>query len=472
MGCNMGVYLGASVYNESQVTPEWVHDEIEKNGKGVFFATYGVTTFNEILQEYNNGKIIVCKYQPVTPGETTIYYFNLVRFNTETFDFVGVMQDGTIYRTGVNVNEGWENVTSFKSDEIEFIEYNVDSYSTIKSHYDNGKFIVLKYREQTPLVTKYCFYPLVSVDETNKEIVFGSLELGQNNKKITFTVTDSTGWAARAETPAVAVDVALDPTSHNPVENMAIAAELTAINNKITGDLNDIFLALASKGVTVPAGAGLDDVAGLIDTVPTGSPEPIENPNYKTCLYLEKVTDKDLRISTSVSIDLNDEIEIKFSLNSSLNGADYGSYGVIFNFIYLINDGFWCIGYNSGNIVFSGNHGFNKNVVLGATLSAGVINVIKIKKDRVIFNGAETLISVFGSSNNYEQMPDMGYNQNIITKYYEIKIKDENGKTKNRLVAAERLADNAAGLYDVFTGAFYTDTSSSYQGSLGPEMPL
>lgn len=266
----MGVYLGQSVYNDSQVTPEWVEEEIANNGKGVFFATYGQTTYQNILQEYNNGKIIVCKYEPATPGETTTYYFNLVRFNTETFDFVGVMRDGTIYRTGINSNEGWENVTTLKLDEIEFVEYNVDSYSTIKSYYDYGKFIVLKYMQQTPLDTKYYFYPLVSVDETNKEIVFGSLELGRNNKKINFTVTDSTGWAAPAESPAVVVDVALDSSSHNPVENMAIAAQLTEINNKITGDLNDIFLALASKGVTVPAGAGLDDVAGLIDDIPTG----------------------------------------------------------------------------------------------------------------------------------------------------------------------------------------------------------
>lgn len=270
----MGVYLGQSVYNDSQVTPEWVEEEIAKNGKGVFFATYGQTTYQNILQEYNNGKIIVVKYEPVTPGETTTYYFNLVQFNTETFDFVGVMGDGTIYRTGINANEGWTNITTLKLDEIEFVEYNVDSYTTIKSHYDNGKFIVLKYMQQTPLVTKYFFYPLVSVDETNKEFVFGSLELGLNNKKVTFTVTDSGGWAVPAESPAVVVDASLDSSSHNPVENMAIAAELTAINNKITGDLNDIFLALASKGVTVPAGAGLDDVAGLIDDIPAGT-------NYK-----------------------------------------------------------------------------------------------------------------------------------------------------------------------------------------------
>ena len=189
----MGVYLGQSVYNDSQVTPQWVDEEVAKNGKGVFFATYGQTSSQDIRQEYNKGKTIVCKYEPSTPGEVTTYYLNLVRFDTETFDFVGVMDDGTIYKTSINVNEGWDNVTTI---------------------------------------------------------------------------------------PPMVVDAVLNSSSHNPVENMAIAAELTAINNKITGDLNDIFLALASKGVTVPAGAGLDDVAGLIDDIQTGG-EPPAPSGYK-----------------------------------------------------------------------------------------------------------------------------------------------------------------------------------------------
>lgn len=62
----------------------------------------------------------------------------------------------------------------------------------------------------------------------------------------------------------------IEQYSDKPVESSAIYTELTAINDKITGDLNDIFLALASKGVTVPAGAGLDDVAGLITDIPSG----------------------------------------------------------------------------------------------------------------------------------------------------------------------------------------------------------
>lgn len=462
----MGVYLGQSIYNESQVTPEWVHDEIAKNGKGVFFATHRQTTYQNILQEYNNGKIIVCKYAPATPGETTTYYFNLVRFNTETFEFVGVMQDGTIYRTGINVNEGWINVTSFKLDEIEFVEYNVDSYTTIKNYYDDGKFIVLKYLQQTPLVTKYYFYPLVSVDETNKEIVFGSLELGLNNKKITFTVTDSTGWAAPVQSSAVVVDVALDSSSHNPVENAVIAAELTAINNKITGDLNDIFLALASKGVTVPAGAGLDDVAGLIDTVPTGAPEPIINPNIKTCLWVSKNNNSSLMKSIFFNIDINDTIEFTFSPDSDILAADYtGSYGSISGLIMLSNA--VIIGYNYGNIVLSTNFSaYNNNVVVGDLIHEVLYNV-KFKNGKLFFNSVENNSNAFNSNLSYIQYPNQQYNNPSI-KFYEIKILDSSGVPYKRFVPAKN-PNNAACLYECYSGNYYTFDNG---GILGPEMPL
>ena len=54
----MGAYLGQSVYNESQFTAEWVNEQIEKNGKGVFWVEYNVTTRAEVLQAVSDGKII------------------------------------------------------------------------------------------------------------------------------------------------------------------------------------------------------------------------------------------------------------------------------------------------------------------------------------------------------------------------------------------------------------------------------
>lgn len=271
----MGVYLGQSVYNDSQVTKQFVLGEIAKNGKGVFFATHGQTTFQSILQEYNNGKIIVCKYQPVTPGEVTTYYLNLFQFNTETFEFVGVTRGGTIYRTSINANEGWENVTTFIPEEIFIATYNVTSYADILAAYNANKFILTKYA--IPNTNYTIFAPLTF--KGVKPFYFELIDRRVTNQKIQMSIGEDGIWNYSVSS-IVTVDLALDSSSHNPVENMAIAAELTAINNKITGDLNDIFLALASKGVTVPTGAGLDDVAGLIDDISSGGVNPIPS-GYK-----------------------------------------------------------------------------------------------------------------------------------------------------------------------------------------------
>lgn len=469
----MGIYLGQSVYNESQVTPAWVEEEISKNGKGVFFATHGQTTYQNISQEYNNGKIIVVKYEPVTPGETTTYYFNLVRFNTETFDFVGVMQDGTIYRTGINVNEGWENVTTFKLDEIQFVEYNVDSYSTIKIYYDYGKFIVLKYRQQTPLVTKYYFYPLISVDETNKEIVFGSLQLGQNNKKITFTVTDSTGWAAPAESPAVVVDVALDSSSHNPVENMAIAAELTAINNMITGDLNDIFLALASKGVTVPAGAGLDDVAGLIDDIETGGgPTPLPD-NWITVLGIKKVSNyRDTHFTISLGEYTSNEniifeFDMKFvdfsSTSQQITIATYPP-----DLVFVNNTGVDAIDFLCGNDDGSFD---NTRIPNSSASKPDLNNRFKIEYNRNVgkiyaSNGTFNL-NLYYSKKNFISF-ELLVNDSQFSSYifYGLTIKKrDTGDYLLKLIPVKNQTNGYCGFYDIVSGRLFqaNHNPESYQ---------
>lgn len=74
----MGAYLGASVYNDSQVTEEWVKEQIEKNGKGVFWAIYDETTFEEIETAVNDGKTVICIYQE---AENVFYYGLLEHFN-------------------------------------------------------------------------------------------------------------------------------------------------------------------------------------------------------------------------------------------------------------------------------------------------------------------------------------------------------------------------------------------------------
>lgn len=81
----MGVYGGSSVYNgsgNSQVTQEWVENEIEKNGKGVFFAEIGTTPYNDVLTAYNAGKIIIGKISENTVYGVDTHYYPLYEYET------------------------------------------------------------------------------------------------------------------------------------------------------------------------------------------------------------------------------------------------------------------------------------------------------------------------------------------------------------------------------------------------------
>ena len=62
---------------------------------------------------------------------------------------------------------------------------------------------------------------------------------------------------------------------------MSIASEIT----RLQGVKSDILQAIADKGVTVPAGAGLDDVAGLIEDIPSG--EESLPTGYTELMYIE-----------------------------------------------------------------------------------------------------------------------------------------------------------------------------------------
>lgn len=74
----MGVYNGNSIYNDSIVTVEKVEEiaqsvaetvaeeiadeKISENGKGVFCATFGTTSYDELVEAYEAGKIICVNY--------------------------------------------------------------------------------------------------------------------------------------------------------------------------------------------------------------------------------------------------------------------------------------------------------------------------------------------------------------------------------------------------------------------------
>ena len=99
----MGAYLGQSVYNDSQVTEEWVEEQIEENGKGVFWVTYGTTTKDEITAAVNNGKICVLK--DTNPAGAVDYAVLTFKGVGNSFNFItplDVYGDYTIYSVALD----------------------------------------------------------------------------------------------------------------------------------------------------------------------------------------------------------------------------------------------------------------------------------------------------------------------------------------------------------------------------------
>lgn len=100
----MGVYLGDSIYNNG-LTKKEVEEMIEKNGKGVFFAEYNVTSYSDVLAAYNDGKIVIAKYT----DSGTDYYLTLWSFGSDTFNFVCVENEKLLIKCNL-VSGGWGQV--------------------------------------------------------------------------------------------------------------------------------------------------------------------------------------------------------------------------------------------------------------------------------------------------------------------------------------------------------------------------
>lgn len=111
MGCYMGVYLGNSVYNDSQVTLEKVEELIEENGKGVFYAEYNVTSYDDVKTAYDDGKIVIAKYSQSSSGGSSYDYFTLVNFNQamghSQFVFVEVRTEKLLKKFDLTNDNGW-----------------------------------------------------------------------------------------------------------------------------------------------------------------------------------------------------------------------------------------------------------------------------------------------------------------------------------------------------------------------------
>lgn len=112
----MGAYLGASVYNDSQVTEEWVREQIEKNVKGVFFVEIGSTSYADTLAAYNAGKMLIAKQSINTTSGVDTNYYQLLLFDTDSdegdyFTFGRVLNGNTFTYWNLHVNGGWGNKT-------------------------------------------------------------------------------------------------------------------------------------------------------------------------------------------------------------------------------------------------------------------------------------------------------------------------------------------------------------------------
>lgn len=428
----MGLYLGQSVYNDGEVTEEFVREQIEANGKGVFFAVVGTTSYNDVLAAYNDGKIVLAVEHNDEQGHATFYPLT-------TFD--------------PDPDEG---------DEFTFMRDLDNTFEYYNLHIRGG-------------------------------------------------------WSYRYYKNIITVDSQLDPTSHNPVENMAIAAEITAINDKITGDLNDIFLALASKGVTVPAGAGLDDVAGLIEDVPTGGGAvvPPDPTLYKTYLYFERNTSvtircHEYRYDNDFSIETSDIIEASLYftnalLESSLSGvADIGNsnFCTPFKCGTGVNDNdrngrYVTFGYGPDRWSSSfepssyhlrcfatnfqnGGYYYGKAAVIyiGDIAAGTMLNIrqtdeyLEVNGTRQNYSNPQSSFSEF-STNNWNLPYLSALADPLGLRVYEIRVYKKDGTPKYRLVPCIRLANNAPGYYDCYSGKFYYNTEwASNMPTLGPEMPV
>lgn len=220
----MSLYLGDSVYNDSQVTQEWVEQEIDENGKGIFFVDSITNSYDDVKSAYDDGKIIILAY----PHGGTIF-LPLTSFYQNTFYFSGVDEKSNLYSKSVNINTGWSNLETKKTDEIFVAEYGVTTYDKVFAEYNDDKLIFVKYTSNDGYTI---FAPM---DFRGVALFyFSCIDRRETNQKIAFSL-DSNGWGI-SQSNLVAVDSVLDSQSVNPVTNAALYS--------VIGDVESLLAAL------------------------------------------------------------------------------------------------------------------------------------------------------------------------------------------------------------------------------------
>lgn len=166
----MGVYLGPSVYNDSQVTEEKVEELIEENGKGVFFAKYDETSYNDVATAYDEGKIVIAVYRQSSSAGSSYDYFTLVNYNQamghSEFVFVEVRTEKLLKKFNLTNDNGWGPLTTVSIGLPTSTATDSEKVLTVDSNGD-PKYDYLpvgKFGLETPLVFK---------KDTEKETVIG-----------------------------------------------------------------------------------------------------------------------------------------------------------------------------------------------------------------------------------------------------------------------------------------------------------
>lgn len=223
----MTSYLGGSVYNDSQVTKEWVEEQIEKNGPGVFWVTYNVTTLQELQDARDAGKIPVIKY--TAQNGNVIYAPINIKGVSGYYTFSSGLSENNDYFVFRLSSTGVWSYSQCTAESVFYCQYGTTTYSLAKDAYDAGKLLVVK----DVISGKNVYYTLVNFDSANSRFTFSALDVSADGKKITFTLTDGSGWDL---TQTNLYDNALNASSVNAVQNATLYS--------VIGDVETLLAAL------------------------------------------------------------------------------------------------------------------------------------------------------------------------------------------------------------------------------------
>lgn len=205
----MGVYLGNSIYNDSQVTLEKVEELIDENGPGVFWVTYNVTTFQELQDARDAGKIPVIKY---TAQNGNIIYAPInIKGVSGYYTFSSGLSENNDYFLFRLSNTGVWSMSQPTAKDIFICEIGQTTFATAKDEYDSGKILFAK----APGVSVTVIVPMTRYNGSQFDF-YGITEDSTFYK----ASLNAGGWSSGY----VYYDDSLNASSNNAVKNSTLYA--------------------------------------------------------------------------------------------------------------------------------------------------------------------------------------------------------------------------------------------------------